>query len=146
MNYTNPWQSYRKVSTQTAPPGQLILMLYDGALRFLRQGLAGFEQEDPLEFNRTINNNVLRAQSILQELNNSLDLEQGGELARTLRQLYYYLDDRLSESNLRKTPEGIEEAVKRLTVLRDAWHQMLASQGGVMATVEFQDAGLSACV
>jgi flagellar protein FliS len=121
-------------------------MLYDGALRFLRQGLAGFEQEDPLEFNRTINNNVLRAQSILQELNNSLDLEQGGELARTLRQLYYYLDDRLSESNLRKTPEGIEEAVKRLTVLRDAWHQMLASQGGVMATVEFQDAGLSACV
>lgn len=121
-------------------------MLYDGALRFLQQALAGFEQDDPLEFNRTINNNLLRAQNILQELNNSLDLEQGGELAGTLRQLYYYLDDRLSESNLRKTPEGIEETIKRITVLRDAWQEMLANQGGFRPGAELQTAGLSACV
>ena len=48
-------RSYRTIATQTAPPGQLVLMLYDGAIRFLECALAAFEYEDPLEFNETIN-------------------------------------------------------------------------------------------
>ena len=53
-----PWQSYRKISAQTASPAQLVLMLYDGAISFLERGLAGFEYSDPLRINQTINNNV----------------------------------------------------------------------------------------
>ncbi len=60
-------------------------MLYDGAIRFLERALEGFQHDDPLEFNLTINNNILRAREIINELNNSLDLAQGGELAATLR-------------------------------------------------------------
>lgn len=145
--YGRAWQSYRQVSTRTAPPGQLVAMLYDGAIRFLQQAMAGFELDDPLEFNRTINNNVLRAQSILMELNNSLDLERGGELAKTLRQLYWYMDSRLTESNLNKRPEGIQDAIARLEVLRDAWQQMLAqSAQGIGAEQQLGCASLSACV
>ena len=48
-----PWQSYRKVSTQTASPAHLVLMLYDGAISFLERGLTGFNYSDPLEFNQT---------------------------------------------------------------------------------------------
>ena len=100
------WQSYQQVATQTASRGQLVLMLFDGAVRFLEQALAGFEQEDPGLFNLTINNNVQRAQAIVDELNGSLDMGQGADLARHLRDLYNYLDRRLDESNRTKSPRG----------------------------------------
>ncbi len=125
MPRANPWQSYRHVALTTASPGQLVLMLYDGALRFLRQALDGFNEEDPLQFNLTIHNNITRAQAIINELNVSLDMNQGGELSHSLRRLYQYLDRRLDESNYRKERQGVDEAVQRLTTLRDAWAQML---------------------
>ncbi len=124
MNYANPWQSYRQVTTTTASPGQLVVMLYDGAIKFLEHALTGFDFEDPLEFNSTINNNLIRAQNIITELNASLDMEQGGEIANTLRSLYDYMTRRILESNLRKTREGIEEVIRHLTVLRDAWREI----------------------
>ena len=106
-------------------------MLYEGAIRFLERALAGFQHTDPLEFNATINNNILRAQEILNELDNSLDLPQGGELATTLRGLYAYMNRQLTLSNTRKSPEGIYDTVNRLSVLRDAWSEMLRKQSGL---------------
>ena len=129
MNVANPWKSYRQIATQTAPPGQLVLMLYEGAIRFLERAEAGFQLEDPVEFNTTINDNILRAQDIVRELDFSLNVEAGGELAVQLRRLYDYFDRLLLEANLRKDPAGIAEVIKRITVLRDAWETMLAQQG-----------------
>ena len=125
MPQPNPWQSYRQVATQTAPPGQLVLMLYDGAIRFLERARQGFQYEDPLEFNLTINNNLLKAQAIISELNLSLNMEEGKECAANFRRLYNYLDRRLQESNQYKHETGIVEVIGRLTVLRDAWAEML---------------------
>lgn len=125
MHPRQPWQSYRQVSLQTASRGQLVLMLYDGAIRFLERSLAGFEMEDPAESNSTINNNIVRAQDIIRELDNSLNLDGGGELATTLRRLYHYFEWRLTESNLQKTPTGIREVIDRLTSLREAWFTAL---------------------
>ncbi len=144
MNRANPWQSYRQVTTTTASPGQLVVMLYDGAIKFLERSLTGFDFEDPLEFNATISNNLLRAQNILTELNSSLDMQNGGEIATTLRALYDYMDRRLTESNRGKTREGIEETVRHLTVLRDAWREMLGQQP--CAATFSGAASLSACV
>ena len=129
MNPKNPWQSYRQVATRTASPGQLVLMLYEGAIRFLERAEAGFQLEDPVEFNTTINDNILRAQDIVRELDFSLNVEAGGELAAQLRRLYDYFDRTLLEANLRKDPSGIVEVIKRITVLRDAWATMLEQQG-----------------
>jgi flagellar protein FliS len=124
----NPWKSYQQVATQTAPPGQLVLMLYEGAIRFLDRAIAGFKIDDPAESIQTISNNVLRAQDIVFELNVTLNIEQGGELAMTLRRLYDYMDRRLMEGNLKKDQSAIEEVMGRIVVLRDAWSQMLAGQ------------------
>lgn len=129
MKPNNPWQSYRQVATRTASPGQLVLMLYEGAIRFLERAQAGFRLEDPVEFNTTINNNILRAQDIIRELDFSLNVEQGGELAIQLRRLYDYFDRILLEANLRKDPKGVTEVIQRITDLRDAWATMLAQQG-----------------
>jgi flagellar secretion chaperone FliS len=129
MKPLNPWQSYRHVATRTASPGQLVLMLYEGAIRFLECAQTGFTLDDPGEFNTTVNNNILRAQEIIRELDLSLNVTEGGELAMQLRRLYDYFDRRLQESNLKKEPTGICEVIKRLSVLRDAWAAMLQQQG-----------------
>jgi flagellar protein FliS len=129
MNPRNPWQSYRQVATRTASPGQLILMLYEGVIRFLNRAQEGFQLEDPVEYNTTINNNILRAQDIIRELDYSLNLEQGGELALELRRLYDYFDRVLLEANLRKDSQRITEVIQRVTELRDAWATMLKQQG-----------------
>jgi flagellar secretion chaperone FliS len=126
MQRNNPWQSYRKVATQTASPGQLVLMLYEGAIRFSEQALAGFDhKKDPLAFNQTIHNNLQRAQAIISELNAVLNMPRGGEVAANLRRLYLYLNRRLREANVRKQREPIEEVITRLRVLRDSWAEML---------------------
>jgi flagellar secretion chaperone FliS len=135
MNRTNPYSKYRQVATTTASPGQLVLMLYDGTIRFLEQALDGFSKEDPSEFNASIGNNVLRAQAILDELTQALDVRAGGEFALTLHRLYLYFDRRLTESNVRKEPEGIREVIRRVSTLRDAWKEMLA-QGGAQTAPE----------
>jgi flagellar secretion chaperone FliS len=127
MRQPNPWESYRQTATLTAPPGQIVLMLYDGVLRFLERALSGFDLIEPAERNSTINHNLQRAQSIVRELNCALDLEKGGQVAETLRRLYDYFDRRLLESNVKKTRDGIYEVIRHLTELRDAWRSMLAN-------------------
>jgi flagellar protein FliS len=135
MPVRSPWNSYRQVAMQTAAPGQIVLMLYEGAIRFLDRAEQGFAIEDPAESNQTIHNNIQRVQDILHELNMALDMEQGGELAQTLRALYHYMDRRLLESNLQKNTEGLEEVRRRLDVLRDAWSQMLRGEGAAEPAV-----------
>ena len=137
MRYNaNPWQSYRQVATKTATPGQLVLMLFDGALRFLDKALIGFDLDDPLDSNLAINNNIIKAQEILRELNSSLNMEQGGEFATTMRRLYNYYDLQLSQSNLRKDPTGVQLVIRLLSVIRGAWAEMLS--GNSANTVDVQ--------
>lgn len=124
----HPANAYRRVAMQTAPPAQLVLMLYDGAIRSLERALTGFSKEDPVEFHETISNNILRAQEIIRELARSLDMNAGGELARQLERLYDYFDRRLMESNLNKHEDGIRDVIKRMLTIRNAWAAMLKGE------------------
>ncbi len=135
MNTANSWKSYKKIATQTATPGQLILMLFDGALLSMERALTGFACTDPREKNETIHNNLRRATDIIRHLNGCLNLEAGGKLAETLRRLYHYFDQRLTESNFRKQREGVDEVIGRLKEIRDAWATMLANQELELAPV-----------
>ncbi len=129
MKPKNPWQSYKKVATHTASPGQLVLMLYEGAIRFLDHARNGFDIEDPVDSVAAVNNNILRAQEIIRELDFSLNLKEGGELALQLRRLYDYFDRTLTEANQRKEVKGVHEVITRITTLRDAWAAMLKTRG-----------------
>ena len=128
------WQSYRQVATQTASPGQLVLLLYNGIIRFLEQARLGFGLEDPKESNEAINNNLQRALAIINELSQSLNMAEGGEFAVRMRALYDYFDRRLHESNMNKTEPGIVEVLKHVTILRDAWAEMLQKGAGTVDT------------
>lgn len=105
-------------------------MLFEGAIRSLERAEVGFDLDDPAEANQTIHNNIHRTQEILHELNMALDTTNGGKLAETLRALYEYIDRRLMEANVQKTAAGIVEARRHLSVLREAWAQMLQGQPG----------------
>jgi flagellar secretion chaperone FliS len=131
----NPWQSYRKVATQTASQGQLVLMLYEGAISFLEKALAGFDHTDLLQYNLTISNNVIRAQAIIHEMNSRLDMNKGGEIADNFRRLYNYHYRRLQQANLRKQKAPIEEVLASLRELRDSWAEMLRQGGGAPARI-----------
>lgn len=136
MNRSLIGKSYMQVATKTASPGQLVLMLYDGAIRYLETAVRGFALDDPAESNSTINDNIQRAQAILDELSAALNMGAGGEFAERLRGLYSYLDRRLFESNLKKEAEGIDEVILRLSTLRDAWRDMLSGVGSSDAEPE----------
>jgi flagellar secretion chaperone FliS len=127
--FANSLKSYRKIATLTTPPGHLVLMLYDAALRSLECALIGFAAKDPGERNAAIHNNLQRSLDIVRELNLSLNREAGGALAETLRNLYAYFEERLQTSNLTKNRAGVDEVISHLSGLRDAWAGMLANQG-----------------
>ena len=127
----SPLQSYKTISLETAPPGQLVLMLFDGAIKFLERAKLGFGIEDPVEMNETVHNNITRAQDIINELNSTLNMDQGGEIAVVLRDLYAYLDKRLFESNIRKELEGVQEVIDRLSTVQAGWSEMLELESAV---------------
>ena len=131
MHNPTPWKSYRKIATLTAPPGKIVLMLYEGALRSLERAQQGFSLDDPAQANMQIHNNLQRAQEIIRELNYALNMEQGGEFAATLRRLYDYFDRRIWESNVGKRRDGIDEVIRHLNELRDAWATMLSQQAPI---------------
>jgi flagellar protein FliS len=128
MNSANKLNAYRVNAVGSASPENLVVMLYDGAIRFLGAAIRAFAHEDPLDFNLTIHTNISKTQAIIRELNHALDLDNGGELGTSLSTLYIYFDDRLQEANINKNKEIIEEVLERITVLRDAWSESLTQQ------------------
>jgi flagellar protein FliS len=122
-------RTYRANAVLTASPGQLVLMLYDGALKAMALARQGFETsvDDPRRI-EVINHQLLKAQAILTELQNGLNMDAGGEFAQTMHRLYDYHNRRLLEANLRKQVEPVIEVERLVRELRDAWAEMLTKQ------------------
>jgi flagellar protein FliS len=122
--YNKQLNSYKQTQISTASPGKLVLMMYEGALRFLNLAKQGM-QDKKLDI---ANNNIVKTQKILNELSIVLDLESGGEIAKNLWRLYDYMLYRLIDINLKKDSEGIQEIVGMLEELKGAWNIALASE------------------
>ena len=108
---------YRKSSVSSASPIQLVVMLYDGALRFMEAGKHAMGKRDVFAQNE----NITKAERILSELLSTLDLEQGGEVATNLMSIYTYVYDRLVEANIEDKPEIIDECMAIMSELRESW-------------------------
>ena len=130
-------KTYRSNAVLTASPGQLVLMLFDGALKAMALAREAFAQpEGDARRIETINHQLQKAQNILHELQNGLNMEAGGDFAQTLNRLYDYHTRRLFEANLRKDIAPVIEVEGLVGSLRDAWSEMLSKQETHAATAE----------
>jgi flagellar protein FliS len=125
----NAYQTYRQTQTQTAAPGELIVMLYRGAIRFVGSAIQAIETKNIQE----AHNGIVRAQAIITELLESLDLERGEEVGRNLWRIYEYMNQRLIEANMRKDADPAREVERLLRELLPAWEQAARSTSAMAA-------------
>jgi len=118
--YTRFSQAYKKASVSTLDQRKLIIMLYDGAIRFLGNALTRLEEDNTYEAHR----NMVKAKSIIAELMGSLNLEQGGEIAMNLQRLYIFMFNELIDANLKKDTGRINQVIDLLKELRLGWQSI----------------------
>jgi flagellar protein FliS len=113
----NGHDRYLEMAVETASPARLIVMLYDGAIRFINEAAHAMQQRDY----ETQNAKLQRAQKILAELISSLDFDKGGEIAENLFRLYTYMYNQLVEANINDNLDRLQHVVHLLSELREAW-------------------------
>lgn len=115
--------AYKEQSILTATPGQLVVMLYDGCLRFLHQAAYAMREDDMA----VAGNRLSRAEAIIDELLTTLDLEQGGVIASRLQGIYVFCNKQLLEARTSRDPELVETVSGLLAELRESWVQVAAT-------------------
>lgn len=127
MGYSNAYSAYQKTNINTASQGKLIVLLYEGAIKNLSTAVNYFES----------NGNILpgniekfgiclqKTQAIITELEVSLDMEKGGEIAKNLMALYVYFNEELMNAGINKNKEKITFVLEKLKTLADSWRQIV---------------------
>lgn len=117
----SPYQKYQQLSAQTATPIQLVIMLYDGAIRFTKLGIDGIINHNFEKANQFL----CKAEAIVHELIASLNFDY--PISKQLANLYEYMLHQLIQANVKKETSPAEEVVTHLMELRDSWKQVAGS-------------------
>ncbi|WP_051284040.1 flagellar export chaperone FliS [Desulforegula conservatrix] len=132
MTYGSAASAYRKTELVTSSdPKQLILMLYDGAIRFLEQARAGVVSGDI----RRRGENLSKVLAIIGELNACLNMDAGGETAEFLRGLYMYMLTELPKVSLDNNIETVDKSMRYLKELKKLWEQRVMGRGEAGAEI-----------
>jgi len=116
----NPSTQYKETQIQTANQGKLIVMMYDGAIKFIKVAIENL----PKNKYDIVNKNIIKAEDIILELMLSINFE-AGEFANKLFSLYSYMHRRLMEGNIQKDSKPLNEVLGYLEDLREAWAQVV---------------------
>jgi len=126
LNRTDQLKSYKETQIKTANQGKLIVMLYDGAIKYLNLALNSMDETD--KHYDAISNNIIKVQDIVTELMVSLDFERGGEISKNLFSLYVFMNRQLLEANIQKNSNPLSEVKALLLELRSAWAEVSESK------------------
>ncbi|MBU5593946.1 flagellar export chaperone FliS [Amphibacillus sp. MSJ-3] len=113
------YQAYKNNSVNTASPGELTLMLYNGCLKFIKYGKKGIEDNN-MEFKNT---NIQKAQNIINEL--IVTLDQESPIAKELLSLYDYINRLLIEANIKNDLDKLTDAYGLVEEFRDTWKEVV---------------------
>lgn len=113
----NPYQKYKETSVSSASKEKLLLMLYEAAIRFMKQAGIAIDNKDIAGRGM----NIGRAFDIVNELNNTLNHEAGGDIAVNLEQLYMFISDQLTKCNATGQKKPLEDALKVMETLYAGW-------------------------
>ena len=115
----NPYAQYQNSRILTASPAELTLMLYEGAIKFGNMAIMGMKQKDI----EKAHVNLKKVQRIVAEFRATLDMKY--PVAQDFDRIYVYLEERMTEANLTKDPEIMEEVVRHLRSMRDTWKEVM---------------------
>ena len=140
MAYQNAVSTYKETKIKTAGQGQLIIMLYNTAVRHLDEALFLLQtndtgKKDPGKIEK-IGKAVVKTQEIISELMVSLDFEQGGEIAANLFSLYTWFNRELMEANIKQDAKRITIVKNHIENLRNAWQEVVSSTAFETASTE----------
>ena len=121
--YGNYQNAYKKASVNTLDQNKLIIMLYDGAIKNATFAIEHMKKNDV----ENTHNCLVKTKNIVTELMATLNMEQGGDIAKNLQSLYSYIFGQLIEANMEKTTEPVVIVVNLLKELRAAWTQISAN-------------------
>jgi flagellar protein FliS len=110
-------ETYQETLVTTQNKGKLVVLLYEGAIKFLKLAIKEIETGNPEEKGKYIS----KAIDIIFELNTVLDTKTGGEVAMNLRKLYLFMGRHLTEANAKQDTGKIEEVIKLLEELNQSW-------------------------
>ncbi len=130
MNPHDAKRAYTESAVLTAPPERLVVMLYDGAIRFLNQSAVAMRAGNQ----RVFLDRVQRGEAIITELNLTLDMRQG-EVSERLRAIYQFCNVHLTAATVEGDPRKIDDVVRLLSELREAWQQIAAAPPAATAAV-----------
>jgi flagellar protein FliS len=140
----NPLAAYKETRVKTASPGQLIVMLYDEAIKQSDTAIAllGPESKPKAENIERVNKSLGKVQDVVTELMASLDFDAGGDIARDLYALYVWFSKEILEANIRKEVGRIESVRNMLAELREAWAEAASkTQSGSSTPIGVNIAG-----
>jgi flagellar protein FliS len=120
MMYEAAARSYRQTNVLSADPLKLVNMCYEGAIGSLKLARDAYIRRDY----ETKGKALVKTLDIIHELNASLDMEQGGEIAKNLRALYLYMTQALTEADLKKDLKVFDVVIGMLEELKSAWHEI----------------------
>jgi flagellar protein FliS len=109
--------AYRNNTVTTQSKDRLIVLLYDGAIKFMNLAIKELQAKNYQGKGQYIT----KAQDIINELNAVLDMEAGGEIAVNLRKLYCFMNKHLSEANIKRNPQMIREVIQLMEELNQSW-------------------------
>ncbi|WII70741.1 flagellar export chaperone FliS [Bdellovibrio sp. 22V] len=115
----NAYQKYKTTSVQSASREKILLMLYEGAIKFTKLAIKAAEEKKIADRGM----NIGRAFDIIMELNNTLDHKVGGDVALQLEQLYMFMMEQYTKANISGDPEPLRANLKLLQTLYDGWVQ-----------------------
>jgi len=115
----NPYDTYQNSKIMTASPAELILMLYDGAIKFCNVAIMGIEQKNI----QKAHDNIKKVQNIITEFRETLNHDYA--VAEDFEKVYKYLSDRLVEANMKKDKEILEEVLTHIRTMRDTWKEVM---------------------
>lgn len=121
----SPYKNYIKQEVEGATKGKLVLLLYDGAIKFMRVSTKAIEDNNIQE----AHNNIMKAQNIIYELMSTLNMDVG-DISRNLMRLYDFMIWQLIEANREKDKEKVESVIKLMSSLRDAWKDVVQKEEG----------------
>lgn len=117
----NPYKQYQKTQVTTASREKILLMLYEGAIRFTKQAHVAMTEKKIADKGKYIS----KATAILSELMATLDFKVGGQLAHDLENLYIFMIDKLIEANIQNKVEPLEHVERLLNTLYSAWKDVI---------------------